>query len=388
MSFLEKRRPGRPLIVSGNSMGSAAAIFAAKELGHRVHGYILESPYQDLKVAVWNRLDVSLPPGLSHVAYAGMRAVGPLFIPHMDKISPLEAAGGIPDDVPVLILAGDADRLARVDEAQAILGGSAPAASWFFSQAPVTATCTIPTPIFMSERWWSSAARSPTRRGWARRIRCRVRRDNRSTLRLPVHQPIRRCFQIADEISAHGAATLDFGCARLPPGDTSPARAPVGALHDLASLPGDAEIAAEQSLGGGGAQAHDQLGLDALDLRFQPGEASGDLARTGLGMQPPFAARCPFEMLDDIGDIGCFSIDSNVGQGFIEQPPGRADERAALEIFLIAGCLAHKHQPSIDRPFTEHRLGGLAKQLATLAIRRRRPEFFQVASLGHERVMR
>ena len=63
VEFLEKRRPGRPLIVSGNSMGSAAAVFAAKELGHRVQGYILESPYQDLKVAVWNRLDNSLPRG-------------------------------------------------------------------------------------------------------------------------------------------------------------------------------------------------------------------------------------------------------------------------------------------------------------------------------------
>ena len=52
-------------------MGSAAAVFAAGELGHRVHGYILESPYQDLKVAVWNRVNVALPPVLSHAAYAG-----------------------------------------------------------------------------------------------------------------------------------------------------------------------------------------------------------------------------------------------------------------------------------------------------------------------------
>jgi alpha-beta hydrolase superfamily lysophospholipase len=56
VAFLEARRPGRPVIVIGNSMGAAAAIFAANELGNRVHGYVLESPYQDLKVAVWNGL--------------------------------------------------------------------------------------------------------------------------------------------------------------------------------------------------------------------------------------------------------------------------------------------------------------------------------------------
>ena len=57
VEFLEQRRPGRPVIVDGNSLGSAAAIFAAGELGHRVAAYILESPYQDLKIAVWNRVD-------------------------------------------------------------------------------------------------------------------------------------------------------------------------------------------------------------------------------------------------------------------------------------------------------------------------------------------
>ena len=80
--------------------------------------YILESPYQDLKVAVWNRIDIRLPPGLSHAAYGGLMFVSPLFLPHLDEISPVNAIGAIPDDVPVLILAGAADRLARPKEAQ------------------------------------------------------------------------------------------------------------------------------------------------------------------------------------------------------------------------------------------------------------------------------
>ncbi len=104
----------------GTSTGAAAAIFSAGALDHRVQGYIPESPYQDLKIAAWNRTALYLPPALSHAVYLGLRLVGPLFPPHLDEISPLNAIGAIPADVPVLILAGDADRLARPAEAHAL----------------------------------------------------------------------------------------------------------------------------------------------------------------------------------------------------------------------------------------------------------------------------
>ena len=106
VAFLDRRCPGRPIVVDGSSMGAAAAIFAAGALGHRVAAYILESPYQDLKTAVWNRIDNRLPRGLSHAVYGGLRLVSPLFLPHLDQISPVSAIGAIPGDVPVLILAG------------------------------------------------------------------------------------------------------------------------------------------------------------------------------------------------------------------------------------------------------------------------------------------
>ena len=102
-------------------MGATAAVFAAQRHSNdRVQGYILESPYQDLKTAAWNRTDVYLPPVLSHAAYLGLRAVGPLFLPNLDDISPLKAISGIPNNVPVLILAGEADRLARPAEARTL----------------------------------------------------------------------------------------------------------------------------------------------------------------------------------------------------------------------------------------------------------------------------
>jgi pimeloyl-ACP methyl ester carboxylesterase len=120
IAFLEHRCPGRPIVIDGCSMGAAAAIFAAGELGHRVAAYILESPYQDLKTAVWNRIDSRLPPGLSHAAYGGLLLVSPLFLPHLGQVSPISAIGTIPGDVPVLILAGEADRWARPEEARAL----------------------------------------------------------------------------------------------------------------------------------------------------------------------------------------------------------------------------------------------------------------------------
>ena len=118
VEFLERRRPGKPIIVHGLSMGGAAAVFASGELAHRVQGYILESPYRNLKVAVRHRTENALPPLLDRIAYLGLLVVSPLVLPDLEKTSPVEAISGIPPDVPVLILAGSEDPVARPDEAR------------------------------------------------------------------------------------------------------------------------------------------------------------------------------------------------------------------------------------------------------------------------------
>ena len=120
VEFLEHHRPAKSIVIDGVSMGAATAVFASGELAHRVRGYILESPYQDLRIAVRNRTENALPPVLDWVANQGLSFVAPLFLPHLDQISPIRAIDGIPDDVPVLILAGRADRLARPEEARAL----------------------------------------------------------------------------------------------------------------------------------------------------------------------------------------------------------------------------------------------------------------------------
>ena len=120
VGYLEARRPGRPIYVLGASLGAAAATFAARELGPRVAGYILEAPYRDLRSAVRNRTGAYLPPGLEWVAYRGLLAVAPLVLPHLDAIAPVEAIAGIPDQVPVLMLAGRLDDKASPEQVEAV----------------------------------------------------------------------------------------------------------------------------------------------------------------------------------------------------------------------------------------------------------------------------
>jgi len=120
IDYLERRRPGRSVVVLGTSMGAAAALFASSELAHRVSGYILESPYEHLRRAVWNRTRNALPPVIDWIAYQGLSLASILILPDLDAIAPVEAVKGVPADVPVLILAGGEDRLAHPDEARAI----------------------------------------------------------------------------------------------------------------------------------------------------------------------------------------------------------------------------------------------------------------------------
>ena len=101
-------------------MGAAAAVFASSELANRVHGYILECPYSDLKTAVRNRTRYSIPPILDWIAFQGLLIVSPLILPELDKISTVDAINGIPSNVPVLIMAGGKDARALPEEAQAL----------------------------------------------------------------------------------------------------------------------------------------------------------------------------------------------------------------------------------------------------------------------------
>ncbi len=120
VEFLEARRPGRPIFILGASLGAAAATFASKDLGPRVAGYVLEAPYRDLRSAVRNRTSSALPPGLEWVAFQGLIFVSPLVLPDLDAISPHVAIAGVPEHVPVLLMAGRHDIKATPEQVEAL----------------------------------------------------------------------------------------------------------------------------------------------------------------------------------------------------------------------------------------------------------------------------
>jgi pimeloyl-ACP methyl ester carboxylesterase len=119
VDHLRARRPERPIVVLGSSLGAAAAVFAAEELGDTVAGYVLVAPYADLVDAVHYRTQRYLPPILDTLAFAALWLGGQLVITDIDRIRPFEAAARFPD-VPMLIFAGGADDRAPVDDARRI----------------------------------------------------------------------------------------------------------------------------------------------------------------------------------------------------------------------------------------------------------------------------
>lgn len=121
VAFLQRECPQQPVYIVGRSLGAAAAIFAAKDLGATVAGYFLEQPYKDLKSATWNRLQHHLPPVLDWIAYGGLRLWAPVFLPvDPDQLSPCEHIQNVPKSVPVVFITGSADRHAHLDEVTAM----------------------------------------------------------------------------------------------------------------------------------------------------------------------------------------------------------------------------------------------------------------------------
>lgn len=117
VEFLRQADPYRPVVIFGRSLGAAAALFAAPELGDRVGGYFLESPFADLDGAVRHRLGLYLPRPLDAVAHSGMQLWAPHLLPvPLERIRPLDAIGMIPESVPVVLLSGLEDARATPEE--------------------------------------------------------------------------------------------------------------------------------------------------------------------------------------------------------------------------------------------------------------------------------
>jgi pimeloyl-ACP methyl ester carboxylesterase len=117
VAWLEREFPRERIFIVARSLGAAAAIFAAKDLGDRVTGYLLEAPYKDLHAAVWYRLRSVLPPPFDRMAFWGVRLWAPAFL-GLDptQISPWQHVASISPRAAVTLLFGSRDRRAPLDD--------------------------------------------------------------------------------------------------------------------------------------------------------------------------------------------------------------------------------------------------------------------------------
>lgn len=187
---------------------------------------------------------------------------------------------------------------------------------------------------------------------------------------------------------AQGGGGVDRGKDQSSPGRGA---VPPPRLDDRRDLPAafgaDPEARSQQGPPGGRPQGDHQFGLHGEEFLVQPGAARGDLAhRRGL-VHAPLArlfGLVELEVLDGVGEPQPVAVETGLGQGPVQQPPGRAHERRPLPVLLVAGLLAHQHQPGVLVARAEDRPGGPLVQGATAAAGRRLREAAEIGAGGDE----
>jgi pimeloyl-ACP methyl ester carboxylesterase len=101
--------------IDGVSMGAAAAAYAAANESIHPNWIILESCYDDLRKALTNRLETRIPAPFVPAIARSLEFVGEhVFSLPMDDLNPANALKKI--RCPVLVLAGDSEKVLKVDE--------------------------------------------------------------------------------------------------------------------------------------------------------------------------------------------------------------------------------------------------------------------------------
>src|SRR6185437_13994942 len=144
--------------------------------------------------------------------------------------------------------------------------------------------------------------------------------------------------------------------------------ATIGHLNSFAADLADSHRLAHQTTHRGGSECDHDLRLEDGALKVEPPAAALDLVRVRLLVQPPFAARREFEMLDRVGDEDLFAVDAGLRDRLAEHAPGGADEGRAGDIFFVTGLLADQHDTRLGRAFARHDLRRVSIEWATRAL--------------------
>jgi hypothetical protein len=105
------------------------------------------------------------------------------------------------------------------------------------------------------------------------------------------------------------------------------------------------------------APSDDCRGFHDRPLLVEPPFAALDLVGVGPLVQAALAAHLVLEVLDGVGHEGVVACDACFRQGPVENLSGGPHEGPSGEILLVAGLLAHQHQPRVSRTLAGHDLG-------------------------------
>lgn len=140
------------------------------------------------------------------------------------------------------------------------------------------------------------------------------------------------------------------------------------AALDPSALLSDPERAAEQRLGRGRSETHDQLRRYGPHLGVQPGTAGRDFSSRRLLVKATLPSRLPFEVLHGICDVRIPAIDPGRLKAAVEQVSGGPNEGLPGQIFLIAGLFSDHQEGRALSAFAEDGLSSLKVEIAAAAI--------------------
>lgn len=122
VELLERRRPGRPIVLVGFSYGASAVAFAAAELEGRIEGCVLDSLFADVASAMRRRCELFLPPALDVLAWTVLQSCAPFTLPRLSEMDAVAACRRIPATTRVLLLRGGRDRRVHAGETASLAG--------------------------------------------------------------------------------------------------------------------------------------------------------------------------------------------------------------------------------------------------------------------------
>src|SRR5215212_8301014 len=135
-------------------------------------------------------------------------------------------------------------------------------------------------------------------------------------------------------------------------------------LVPRAAVLGDPEVLVYDRLGGGTAEAEDDLRPYGLDLALQVGIAGPYLAGLRLAVLHPAALLDGGAALHDVRQVDLLTGQVHGRQDIVEELARPPDEGQSRGVFVLAGPLADEHQGRVGITGREDRIGAALRQVA------------------------